>query len=185
MDPTINWSATFGELCSGDSEPWLSTESAATGPCRSTRRKSFPSLPTRDYARTPWKTLRSSIRPGSYTLQALIPCFLEAEGLLDDITSDRWFRDLKLFGHNFLESYNASIAERALEQETWVGRANYAWQLWDRIDACDPLVAYDLREVNEREEPEENGCHPGRECQCDAAYWDGIEAIECYSREVD
>ncbi|KAK8063565.1 SET domain-containing protein [Apiospora saccharicola] len=116
---------------------------------------------------------------------ALIPCFLEAEGLLDDITSDRCLRDVKLFGHNFLEPYNAPVAGRAMEQETWVGRANYAWQLWNRTNACDPLVAYDLREVNEREEPEENGCHPGRECQCDAAYWDGIEAIECYSREVD
>lgn len=109
---------------------------------------------------------------------------MEAKGILDDITADNFCGDLETFAYQFKEPRNAEVAVRVLEQETWVGKANFAWKLWGRTDACDPLVAFDLRKVTDIEHPEEEGCHPRSKCTCEA-YWDDLEVKECYSLEVD
>ncbi|KAK8000898.1 SET domain-containing protein [Apiospora marii] len=114
----------------------------------------------------------------------LIPCFLEAEGVLDAITMDAIFRDLELFADWFMEPYNAAVAKGALEQETLVAKVNFAWKLWGRTDVSDPVIAHELRRHDGMEDPEEEDCHPWSECNCDT-YWDGQEAIARYSSEVD
>lgn len=61
-----------------------------------------------------FKTLHSS----RFIYLSLIPCFLEAEGLLDEITMDRCVQDLEYYASRFREPCNAMVAKLAPEQET-------------------------------------------------------------------
>ncbi|KAK7964094.1 hypothetical protein PG988_011068 [Apiospora saccharicola] len=80
----------------------------------------------------------------------LIPCFLEVEGLLDDMTVDCLVHDLEHFASEFLEPRNAAVAKLALEQETWAGKVNFAWKLWGvptpatpcLLTTCDNFMAW-------------------------------------------
>ncbi|KAK7959647.1 SET domain-containing protein [Apiospora aurea] len=67
----------------------------------------------------------------------MMPCLLEAEGVLGDIDADTYRLNLDSFARAFETPENVEIALLATEQETWLKRFLVACHLWGRQDAGD------------------------------------------------
>ncbi|KAK7964095.1 SET domain protein [Apiospora saccharicola] len=76
----------------------------------------------------------------------MMPCVLEAEGLLGSLDTETYSVNLSIFAKWFKTPKNAQIADMAMKQNYWVNRLQVACHLWNRKDDGDTDNAVEFRE---------------------------------------
>ncbi|KAK8029866.1 hypothetical protein PG993_011157 [Apiospora rasikravindrae] len=76
----------------------------------------------------------------------MMPCILEAEGILSVYNAETYDRNLRIYAKQFRTQRNALVARWVMELDGWANRFCVALGLWNRADAADQQLAACMRE---------------------------------------